>query len=565
MAQAQVANPIDTALGAGQDTSSSSPPQGNPIDVALGDDTGQTNNQAQPAPRPIPSPLKLGESATPPSSGFLTPEALKYVPEGFAKTAGETVNTVSKIINKIPGIGETLAPSQGISSAESMEGTNAEPGSQEEMGQALGGGLENVFEFYLADAALKGLTVGDKALGAARLIKAVEGSPDAAKALSLGMRAVRGGVSGAGVAKLHGASNVEALEAGALGAGTEFGAGLSERAGTSMAEAKNSQETQPPHEVAARNLAKAVNPQIAEWPSYMRANADEGGNVVAYAMEHNRPLHTQLDYAKAARSAADETRDVYRKQILEPVGNDIVSVAGTNYKGPRISEGQDATLNAVDRRITQINKELSPGYIKTETGKVMTAIANEAELDAERSALTHVLYKELAIRTGIDPEKIAAVRQRFGKMYTIADQTEAAVNQRESTVSRQKEGRRDVPLTATSATIEGFNRVARGGPEGIADRAFRKALPDIGDIPTTELPEVKPQVLPARERAKLPTSSGREIGTTTTSPEEIAAQKEKLAKRAAIVKNARDVAAKEIQANKASHGPRGVSDATGEP
>jgi hypothetical protein len=42
---------------------------------------------------------------------------------------------------------------------------------------------------------------------------------------------------------------------------------------------------------------------------------------------------------------------------------------------------------------------------------------------------------------GMTPEDVAALRQRFGRMYSIADETNAAMNQRSSSAGKAFEGR----------------------------------------------------------------------------------------------------------------------------
>jgi hypothetical protein len=337
-----------------------------------------------------------------------------------------------------------------------------------------------------------------------------------------------------------------APEAIGQGAGTVIGGKLADMAVPKVitAATKLGAEIRPvplAPEMAARGITKAVNPAVNEWPSYIKATAEEAGNIKAFAEKNNLPLKTQLDWAKAARGAADESRGYYQEKVLGPNADEQVSTAGTNFKGKNAGESQTATIGEVNKRITDINDELRSAYQKKEAGQTREALANEPELKAEQQALTQILYKELGQRTGLQPEQVAAIRQRFGKQYSIADQTEAAVNQRQSSAGKMTEGRRDVPTTATGTAVDLFNKVVRGGPEGISNRAFGKSLNQSGGIPITEMPAINPPApvpgrgIPAWQmRTRLGTApEGTAIPVEETSPTEIQNQQTRLSDRAA--------------------------------
>jgi hypothetical protein len=178
---------------------------------------------------------------------------------------------------------------------------------------------------------------------------------------------------------------------------------------------------------------------------------------------------------------------------------------------------------------------LRSAYSKRESGQTREALANEADLKAEQQALSDILHKELAKRTGLTPEQVGGLRQRYGRMYSIADQTEAAMNQRQSSAGKAVEGRRDIPTTAAGVGADLFNRVVRGGPEGIANKQFGKALSETRGIPISDLPEPTPVAShvaagrPIIPRGEL--QQGTPIPIETTPAEEIRAQEEKLAGR----------------------------------
>jgi hypothetical protein len=139
--------------------------------------------------------------------------------QGIGEGALNTVNTVSKGLNKIPGVGETLAPSAGINASEKI-------GTADNTTQKVGQGAEGIMEFITGDEALKGLSLAEKLGLAQKVAKLAEAHPWTGKLVKAGMDSLRQATVGAGQAAAHGASPTEAAKAGAetgavgLGIGT---------------------------------------------------------------------------------------------------------------------------------------------------------------------------------------------------------------------------------------------------------------------------------------------------------------------------------------------------------
>src|SRR5258708_3953284 len=83
------------------------------------------------------------------------------VASGVVKGPGDTVSGVSHLFNKIPGVGETLAPSQGICALDKMDVANG-------TAEAAGKGLEGIAEFVGGDELLEGLSKGTKLVALAK-------------------------------------------------------------------------------------------------------------------------------------------------------------------------------------------------------------------------------------------------------------------------------------------------------------------------------------------------------------------------------------------------------------
>jgi hypothetical protein len=148
---------------------------------------------------------------------------------GMVKGAGQTVEGVSSLLNKIPGVGEYLAPSEGVKALDQATQTQG-------VAQKLGAGAEGLLEFVAGDEALKGLSLAEKLDQAAKIAKFAETSPRVAKALQLGMDVMRGatvgGVEGGLKGGPTGAAEGAALGAGGVAAGKAIGAASEALRGT---------------------------------------------------------------------------------------------------------------------------------------------------------------------------------------------------------------------------------------------------------------------------------------------------------------------------------------------
>lgn len=118
---------------------------------------------------------------------------------GIMKGGFDTVQGTSQILNKIPLVGETLAPSEGLKAQEKMGladvpgvGNVLDPtGETHNKGMAaantsetVGKVGENVLEFLMGDAALKGLTSAQKLKKVASILEIAETHPRVMQALT---------------------------------------------------------------------------------------------------------------------------------------------------------------------------------------------------------------------------------------------------------------------------------------------------------------------------------------------------------------------------------------------
>src|SRR5579864_3300999 len=173
----------------------------NAVPIPQGATIGDSN-QSTPTAVPIPQGATIGDTLSGSQGpivdtiGKVGEEGAK-VATGFVKGAGDTVAGVSSLIHKIPKVGETLAPEQGI---QSLEKQTEKHGLSEEVGS----GLEGLAEFASGDEALEAVAKGAKLVEMARRFPAVARAMEMAeksKVLSkimtgAGKAAVVGGAQG---------------------------------------------------------------------------------------------------------------------------------------------------------------------------------------------------------------------------------------------------------------------------------------------------------------------------------------------------------------------------------
>jgi hypothetical protein len=268
-----------------------------------------------------------------------------------------------------------------------------------------------------------------------------------------------------------------------------------------------SESVVPAPEMASRRLAQAVLPRGKDAASFIKAAPEEVPNILAHAKETGNPLNTQLEFSKAAQGHAQNVRDFYENQILKP--NDREVSVPANYGGEKANrEGNSARLSDIDRRVVQINKELSGAYKKGSADDVRSSLASKADLESERDKLTGILHNELAKSTGLDPLDIAGIRQRVGRAYELGNDVESAVIGR-----MQGEGKADQgPFHLSQIPAKAIETI-RGGPTAIADRAFQRSIRNFPGEPQP-LPALRPS--PFAPPSRTPVWAGIEGSSRPT-------------------------------------------------
>lgn len=246
-----------------------------------------------------------------------------------------------------------------------------------------------------------------------------------------------------------------------------------------------------PQQIAARGVAKAVLPKEGDFNSLTDVLQREKGNVDQFAADKGLTTNTPLNTGVAARQSANDLSSFYKDQLLAPKAGERVNIptridsignVGTSIKSgaPYGAIQRSASLGEIDARIGQLNDLLRGGQNNATMGQTMTDLAKMADLQAEKTALTGILHDSLGSLHGIPPEAVAGIRQSIGARYELADQLQSAANRttlKAGTADRT--GSTISKPTVASTILDTANRVFRGGPENIANRAFQKTYPKL--------------------------------------------------------------------------------------
>lgn len=435
-----------------------------------------------------------------PSTGSVTGDialgALKGVATGFVKGAGQTASGVSHIINKIPVVGETLAPSQGINAADQMEQTHG-------TAEKIGSGLEGVAEFAAGDEALEAVAKGAKLVqmakqfpAVAEALKAAEGSKILSKIMTTaGKGAVVGGAQGAlkGATKGNAAAGAEEGAAGgAIGGGLAEGVASGIRPLARILGVGGLTSTEA--------MTKAGRPYVGEqnWEENVKS-------VMPRLVEANKanPVKTVGDFEDLAHNTADSLwKNEVKPQVDRHAGEimntasirDKIQAAVTpsmkkffpdeaaeierfagNFGAPTTVAEADADLQALNAKLKAYYKappEARAALLKTE-GSV-------AAVESAASGLRGELYQHLANAGEEVPADLRKqygalkqVERVFGKRATVADR-QAPLDM------KQVLGMMAGGAEATGAVMSGHPAAAVAGlaPVAIATAAKMRNAPE---------------------------------------------------------------------------------------
>lgn len=247
----------------------------------------------------------------------------------------------------------------------------------------------------------------------------------------------------------------------------------------------------PPQEIAARDVAGAIQPPGGVKPQLIRSVSKEMPGIKDYAARTDNPLNTQAELLKAARGYSQEGLDHYNTEILGPLKDIKVKM------GP---EGTLTRLGDINERIGQINDQLRMSNARSASGGQSLSVMEQSGLEDELSFLRHKLYSNLSERTGVPVEELKYLRESYGGGFSVADSLEAAENARLTRKFSTLERGAATPLDRSGILKQGVQAV-RGGEQAIADRTMQKSLAKIPAQPRT-LPSPQPMDAAATAAAR---------------------------------------------------------------
>ena len=324
------------------------------------------------------------------------------VATGVAKGAGQTVNTISGLLNKIPGVGKYLAPTTGINAATQIETpTNT--------AQKVGVGAEGVAEFFLGDEALKGLTIAERASLLTKIAKVAEEHPVVDAIIKKGVQAVRQGTVAAGQQMAHGATPTDAAETGveaaALGTGVGVaaeGAGVvGRRVGQAYTESRAVPQIDIDREAIKSASMRGVQPKMMSGlRSMMKSLESEAGIEKPVGAAPEAPAEQQ-----SIRDAVKQTSD------------NFLTRAKSVYAS--LDKATGGQFQRFDNQLREVNDELN----KLVSTPDEASMNQEAELDSRRAAIEEARDAafDRAKAQGVDPNLVESARADFKRGQALKD------------------------------------------------------------------------------------------------------------------------------------------------
>jgi hypothetical protein len=411
---------------------------------------------------------------------------------GILKGAGDTVSGVAHLINKIPGIGETLAPKQGIGALDQMDKSNS-------TAESVGKGVEGIAEFFAGDAALEGLAKAAKITALASKYPLIAKTLELAKAHPAIAKIIaetgKGAAVGAAQGTVKGAQQGDATQGAEAGG---VGGAVGGLAGGAVAETMGAAAKEIGERVGlVPNVTRDASIGMKPRKGNLNAVSDFmriGPKLDAINQADGGAAATHEDWANIAKQARE---DVYQKTV-EPLlqtygdrplsGIDIRNRISSDIpealkkfspeKAAAVEEfanqfmpGQRFEMQAKDAEnyIQHLNAELAgAGYWKLDPASRAALEKTNPDIikwKAGADAIRDELYGKLGDWQTADhvanPVDMAAAKKDYGAARNVENELRGQINvqNRQSKISLKE-------MIALAAGV------AHGGPAGAAVAAL---------------------------------------------------------------------------------------------
>jgi hypothetical protein len=443
---------------------------------------------------------------------------------GFVKGVGDTVSGIGHLLNKIPYVGETLSPTQGLSALDQLDVSHG-------TAESAGKGLEGIAEFAAGDELMSGLSKGVKILALAKkypIINEVmilaKDHPLLAKIISSGgIGGVQGTVKGAQENKAV-VGGLEGAAGGALGSAVAEGlsAGVKPLARILGLGGLTSTEA----------LTKAGKPYIGEqnWEANLQS-------VLPRLVEADKatPVKSVGDFEDLAHDTADS---LWKQEIQPQVDNHATETIDTAPIRTQIQNtvtrsmkklfpeeaakieqfannfGSSTTVSEANEDLQAINAKLKAYYKASPEARsaILKTDGDVTSLESAADALRDTLYSHLENAGENIPRELRQqygalkqVERVFGKRAMVADrQNPISIGQIIGMISGGTEATTALALGHPIAAVAGLAPVAiaaaakmRNAPESLIRQGLKAATKKssvLGQVVKTAAPNVGAQV-----------------------------------------------------------------------
>jgi hypothetical protein len=418
--------------------------------------------------------MSAGQPSTTPPPDREAGNVLENIGAGIAKGAEQTVVPVAEGLNKIPVVGETLAPKAGIDAMKQQSQTQG-------IGQGMGSALETTGEFMAGDEALSGLLKLSKIPEG--VLALAEKYPKTLKAITAAANVAKTSAEGAAQGAIHGEAEGKAkqeAEGGALGgalgesatqiAGELLGA-VGQRVGIGTSGEQDALRGFRPGKRNTRFLDdfQTAAPHLQADPAFRDAtNLKDQVDAISDVRQNwwKQQVQPWVDKHAAVPLSGIDIRNNIEAKIPESMKKfNPDQAADIQRFANDFMPGQVFALNIGDaeRDLEYFNAKLAAtGYWNKMTAERAAMLKTNPEAikaSAAADAIRDELYNRLSmVEPGVD---MAKLKQTYGALRNVGDELQGRVN---------VEGRQ--APTSLKELVGLIAGVATGGLKGAAAAAI---------------------------------------------------------------------------------------------
>lgn len=348
-----------------------------------------------------------GFQGAPPAPEWAIPhgpaaDAVANVARGFVKSAAQTIAPGPRNaarINAATGLNVPSTRTPELQTQGAAEG--------------VGAGMEGVGEFLLGDEALKGLSLAERAGLLTRVAKLAESHPVIAKALKLGMDAVRGGTATALQQTAHGATPTEALATGATATGLGVGAGVTAESLRALWNTGTGKTLQSALQTGIRGVLSDTASDAGVVPVKSPAVRNSASALADAVESKSKGLYRQIDNATDG-----EFTNIQNK--IRNVEQKLREIAGTDDDAEERLFNQKVALGVrLDEAVEAAKRAGVPPKFADEARATWRQASALRDLDSQIKASTFGNVKNAP--EVVDPKKLVMRLQKLEDSGRLAD------------------------------------------------------------------------------------------------------------------------------------------------